>query len=188
MNKIRYNSPAILTFSIIAVGIHLIDSFLIREFTIRYFVVRPSMSLLNPLDYFRLISHVLGHANWNHLIGNLTYMLLLGPMLEEKYGTSTILSMMLITAFSTGVINMLLFSTGLLGASGIVFMLIILASIADIRRGSIPLTFLLVASIFMGGEILKAFRSDNISQMAHIVGGISGAVCGFLLANVRREA
>ncbi len=180
MNRIQYNSPVILTFSIIAVVIHLVNTVVIPGFTVSYFLVRPDMSLLNPLDYFRLVSHAFGHVSWRHLFGNLAYILLLGPILEEKYGSSAILLMMLFTAFFTGVINVLIFPTGLLGASGIVFMLIILASIVDIRRGSIPLTFVLVAGIFIGTEVLNAFRNDNISQTAHIVGGSLGAVFGFI--------
>ncbi|MDM8525457.1 rhomboid family intramembrane serine protease [Desulfococcaceae bacterium HSG8] len=182
MKRIQYNSPVILTFSILAVVIYLAN-LIIPRLIHDFFVVRPTMSFFNPLDYFRLISHVLGHSGWRHLFGNLTYLLLLGPILEEKYGSTTILVMILLTALFTGIINVALFSTGLLGASGIVFMLIILASVTDMKRGSIPLTFVLVASIFIGTEVLKAFRADNISQMAHIVGGSFGAGFGFMFGN-----
>jgi len=183
MKKIQYNSPVVLTFSIMVVAGHLIDLHLVPDFTLNYLVVRPTMSLTNPLDYLRLVSHVIGHISWQHMFGNLTYILLLGPILEEKYGSLTMLLMMVMTALSTGVINVLVFPSGLLGASGIVFMLIILASIVDMRRGSIPLTFVLVATIFIGGEAFEAFRTDSISQTAHIVGGSIGALFGFKLAN-----
>ncbi len=177
--KIQYNSPVILTFSLLAVAIHFMN-FLIPNFTYHFFAVRSFMSFFNPLDYFRLVSHVLGHINWKHLLGNITYILLLGPILEEKYGSLNLLVMICLTALFTGVLNMLLFSTGLLGASGIVFMLIILASVVDVKEGSIPLTFVLVAGIFIGTEILNAFRADNISQIGHIVGGTFGALFGFM--------
>jgi hypothetical protein len=71
------------------------------------------------------------------------------------------------------------FNTALLGASGIVFMLILLASTANLRQGQIPLTFLLVAVLFLGGEVVDAFKNDHISQMAHLVGGLAGAAFGF---------
>lgn len=176
--KVRYNAPVILTFSLLAIGIHLISSF-IPDFTRHFFVVGPTMSVTNPLDYVRLASHTLGHANWHHLFGNLTYILLLGPLLEEKYGSRAILWMMAATAVATGLINVLFLPTGLLGASSIVFMLIILASIVNVERGAIPLTFVLVTCIFLGSEILNIFREDTISQMAHIVGGALGAGFGF---------
>jgi membrane associated rhomboid family serine protease len=177
--KIQYNSPVILTFSLLAVAIHFMN-FVIPDFTYNFFALRPMMSLFNPLDYFRLLSHALGHVSWGHLLGNITYILLLGPILEEKYGSLTILVMMSVTAFFTGVLNVLLFSTGLMGASGIVFMLIILVSIVDVKAGAIPLTFVLVAGIFIGTEIFNAFHADNISQMGHIIGGTFGAFFGFM--------
>jgi membrane associated rhomboid family serine protease len=86
-----------------------------------------------------------------------------------------------LTALVTGVINVFFFSTALLGASGVAFMLITLVSIVDIERGSIPMTFVLVAVIFVGREVVHMFRADNISQAGHIIGGIAGAVFGFRL-------
>ena len=44
-------------------------------------------SLKAPMTYVRLFTHVLGHVDWEHFIGNMMYILLLGPMLEEKYGS-----------------------------------------------------------------------------------------------------
>jgi len=107
--------------------------------------------------------------------------LLLGPILEEKYGSQRLLIFILITAFTTAVINTLFFSTGLLGASGIVFLFILLASFTTFKSGEIPLTFILVFLIFMGQEAFGSLRQDNISQFAHILGGIIGSVFGFKL-------
>lgn len=180
MRKLDYNAPVILTFAILAVGIFMVGQ-LIPAFIGRYFLVRGSMNLLNPLDYFRLISHVLGHGSWQHLFGNLTLILLLGPILEEKYGSTPLLIMIVVTALVTGILNVVFFSSSLLGASGIVFMLIILVSIVDLEAGSIPLTFVLVVIIFLGGEFIDIFRNDNISQMSHIIGGAVGAFFGFVI-------
>ena len=133
-----------------------------------------------------MFSHVIGHANFGHLLNNLTLLLLLGPILEEKYGSANLVWMMLATALATGIINVMFFSTGLLGASGIVFMLIILVSIVNVKRNSIPLSFILVSCIFVGNELFQSFARDNISQMAHIVGGAIGALFGFKLAVISR--
>ena len=48
------------------------------------------------------------------------YILLIGPMIEEKYGTFNLLIMMLITAGITGIINYIRGRKRILGASGIV--------------------------------------------------------------------
>lgn len=184
--KIEYNSPVILTFSLVAVAIHLINV-VFPGFTLHFFAMAGRMSFSNPLTYFRLISYVLGHASWEHLLGNLSFILLLGPILEEKYGSVPILIMMGLTAFFSGLISILLFRTGGLGASGIVFMLILLASIVDVKEGTIPLTFVLVAVIFIGREIVNSLRPDNISQLGHIIGGTCGAFFGFMLIRPLKE-
>jgi len=176
--RIQFNAPTILTFTLAAFLIHFLNTFMFG-LTSEFFVVRGTMSLSNPWDYFRLISHSLGHGNWNHLISNFTFILLLGPLLEEKWGTFPLFFMMCVTALCTGVLNVLLFDTGLLGASGIVFLFILLSSVVNLKQGKIPLTFILVASIYIGSEIKNSLQLDSISQMAHIVGGICGSLFGF---------
>jgi uncharacterized membrane protein YdcZ (DUF606 family) len=87
--------------------------------------------------------------------------------------------MIAITAFVTGVLNVLLFRSSLMGASGVVFMMILLASFTNFSHGEIPLTFILVLILYLGGQLFESFRTDNISQFAHIVGGFCGSLFGF---------
>lgn len=173
--RITYNAPVILTFALAAVLVHILGG-PVKE----YFVAWPHLGTTQ--SYVGLFAHILGHGNWEHLLGNFTMILLLGPLLEERHGSGSLLIMILITALVTGLVNALLFDTGLLGASGIVFMLILLASTANIKHGEIPLTFIAVALIYLGGEVVGALREDNISQMAHLVGGLAGAAFGFVHA------
>ena len=177
--QIQYNSPVVLTYTFACTAI-LAFNYLTANTLMPLFTVYPSMNLWNPLDYFRLFSHVLGHGDWGHLLNNFTLILLLGPMLEEKYGSSNLLTMMFITALVTGLLNVLLFNSGLLGASGIVFMFILLSSLANLKQGKTPLTFVLVVVLFLGKEFLNMFSNNNVSEAAHIVGGICGAVFGFM--------
>lgn len=179
--KITFNSPVVLWFGIFCVGV-LIAATLTAGYSTQLLFVTYRSSLKSPLTYLRLFTHVFGHSGWEHLIGNMSYILLLGPLLEEKYGSGTIIKIIFITAFATGIINMIFFpKSALLGASGICFAFIILSSITSFGSGEIPLTFILVAIIYLGQQIFDGmFVKDNISNMAHIVGGIVGAVIGFL--------
>ncbi|MFW5684769.1 MAG: rhomboid family intramembrane serine protease [Spirochaetota bacterium] len=178
--RITYNAPVTLTFALTSSLVLLADQLTGAGITEQLFAVRGTMDPANPLDYVRLVTHVLGHANWAHLVSNFAFILLLGPILEEKYGSSSLFVMMLITAVATGLLNVLLFSTGLLGASGIVFMMILLGSFTNFRRGEIPLTFILVVVLYLAREVVTAFQSDQISQFAHIAGGFLGSLFGFL--------
>ncbi|MCA1755401.1 MAG: rhomboid family intramembrane serine protease [Spirochaeta sp.] len=178
--RISYNAPVTLSFAVLSTAILVIDMLTGRGLTAGLFSVGPSMSFAAPLDYLRLVTHVAGHANWNHLMGNFAFILLLGPILEEKYGTLNITVMILITALVTGLLNVLFLSTGLMGASGIVFMMILLVSFTNFRRGEIPLTFILIVLLFLTREIITAVDTDGISQFAHIFGGVCGSLFGFL--------
>ena len=90
---------------------------------------------------------------------------------------------MLCTAVVTGVITMLFLPrVALLGASGIVFAFILLSSITCAEERTIPLTFILVAVLYIGREIWTGLSSaDNVSQLAHVAGGAVGSALGFLL-------
>ena len=69
-----------------------------------------------------------------------------------------------------------------MGASGIVFMMILLSSFTNIRSGEIPLTFVLVVLMYLTREVVTAFSDeDSISQLAHIAGGLCGSLFGFAI-------
>jgi membrane associated rhomboid family serine protease len=182
--RITYNAPVVLTFALAAVLVFILMQ---TGDAVKYwFVAHPRLD--DTSAYVGLFTHILGHANWQHLISNFMLILLLGPILEERHGSGPLLIMIAITALITGLANLVFSDGNLLGASGIVFMMILLASMANVRGGEIPLTFIAVAVIYMGGEIIKAFRDDHISQMAHLVGGIAGAAFGFIIAGKKRTA
>ncbi len=181
LKKIQYNSPVVLSFAIISFLALLLGNLTNGWTTTNFFCVYRS-SLLHPLTYVRLFGHILGHANLEHFTNNMLLILLLGPMLEEKYGSKILLIMISLTAFLTGVLHCLFFSNGLLGASGIVFMMIILSSMVSLGQGRIPLTLILAVAIYLGQEVTGLVQKDNISQMTHILGGICGGIYGFILS------
>lgn len=184
--KIRYNAPATLTFALLSSLVLLIDQTVAPQLIENFFVVRSSMSITNPLDYVRLVSHVVGHYNWAHLMSNFAFILLLGPILEEKYGTGRLLFMMVITSVVTGIINVLFLSTALLGASGIVFMMILLVSFTNIRQGEIPLTFILIVILYLIQEVVNSLSEDSVAQFAHIIGGVIGSIFGYFTGGGKR--
>ena len=132
--------------------------------------------------YLRLFTHVLGHIDLAHLIGNMTLFLLLGPALEEKYGASRLLIVILAAALITGIIHNLFFPSMLLGASGVVFAMILLTSFTGFREGEIPVTFILVALLYLGQQVWEGITvRDSISNLSHILGGLVGSGAGWLL-------
>ena len=179
--KIKMNAPFVLGFALLSVIVQMVC--MIYPKTIGFFATTGYMSWNSPLDYFRLVSHVLGHAGWGHLMSNMMLFLLIGPLLENKHGSMELLVMIAFTAVITGLVNNVFFNVGVTGASGIVFMMIILSSIVNIREGEIPLTFIIIMVLYIGSEVMNIIHDDNISQASHIIGGFVGGVFGFSIAS-----
>ena len=178
---IDLNSPVILWLTIIALAVLIID--LITPLNMIMLFGARRTSFLDPMQYVRLFTHVLVHSNISHYVGNFMMILAIGPMVEEKYGSDRLVLAIVITAFITGLFKVLLFpGVVLVGASGIVFMLILMASFTNIRQGRLPITVLLVAVLYIGNEIIQGlFTVDNVSRISHIIGGLCGAVFGLVV-------
>lgn len=184
--KITLNAPTTLLFVTICLAALILGMVTGGATTKKYFMTYHG-SFADPLTFLRLFTHVFGHANLDHFMGNMGYILLLGPLLEEKYGSRKIWLIIFLTAVTTGLVNYFFFpGTALLGRSGVVFAFIILSSITGIGKGEIPMTFILVAVIYIGQQVYQGlFVADNIANFAHIIGGGVGAIIGFNL-NGRR--
>lgn len=178
--RIEYNAPVTLTFALIAAAVSVLTSIL-GETVSSWLSASGTVSLFNPLFYSGTITHIFAHANWTHLIGNFGFILILGPLLEEKYGGGKLALLIIATAMVTAISNAILFDNGLIGASGIVFMFIMLSSFSGLKNGRLPLTFLLVVLLYITKELVGAFQNDGISHFAHIIGGACGAGFGFLM-------
>jgi membrane associated rhomboid family serine protease len=183
--RVRYNSPVILTFALLCAVLLLIDQISGGAFIRTFFTLTPTFNAGSLLSWMRLFTYVIGHQSWTHLISNFSFILLIGPVLEEKYGSLSLLAMMLVTALATAFLNILVVRTGLLGASGIVFMLILLSSFTNIRQGEIPITFILIIALYLVREFVNALSPDTVSQLAHIAGGLIGGLFGFIFARTR---
>jgi rhomboid protease GluP len=180
--RISYNSPVVLTFALLSALVLLIDQISGGWLITNFFTLQPDFNAGSFLSWLRLVTYVIGHQSWTHLISNFSFILLIGPVLEEKYGSMPILAMMLVTALATAFLNLLLVRTGLLGASGIVFMLILLSSFTNIRQGEIPITFILIIALYVVREFVNALTPNTVSQLAHIAGGVIGGAFGFLFS------
>lgn len=173
--KLSYNSPVVLTFAGICLGALVLSMITGGASNRLLFICYGHPRLTDPLTYLRAFSYVFGHANFTHFAGNMTMLLLVGPIVEERYGSWNLCIMMAVTALLGGLLNMIFFSTGILGASGIVFMLIILSAFTNMKKGEIPLTLILIALIYLGQEIYSGLTvNDNVSHFGHLCGGFSG--------------
>lgn len=177
----EYNSIVVLSFFFLSFLILIINGLTKGKINKMLFSSYRS-SLVNPLTYVRLFTHILGHQNRRHFTNNFLYILLIGPMIEEKYGSINLLIMILVTAFITGIINSIVSKNRILGSSGIVFMMIVLSSLVNLTTDKIPLTLIIICLFYVVNEVVDCFtKRDNISHLGHLIGALSGFIFGFYI-------
>jgi len=186
--KLSYNAPVALTFALLSLIVLIVGNITNGWTTYNLFSVYRA-PLSDPLTWVRFFGHVLGHSGYQHYIGNIVLILVLGPNLEDRFGSWNVLWAILLTALVSGLVQYVFFpGSALLGASGIVFMMTLLSPFGGVRNGVIPITLILVAICYLGGELWDAiFKQDNVSQLTHIVGGICGTILGFILSKSKKH-
>ncbi len=196
--KVTYNAPVSLTFAVLCSAILLLSRFT-KNGMISDFFASPGGSasslpfdFSSPLHYLKLVIHIFCHADWQQLISNFSFILLLGPMIEEKYGSPIVIVMMTATSLVGGVLNACFGNTTLHGASDIAFMMILLASFSSFSKHEIPLSFILVLILYIGREISGIASGTQaetgISAVAHIAGGFCGSLFAFLASPKNAQA
>ena len=175
--RVTVNAPFSILFSIAAIALYFLFQ---ADGTIpRMLMLHGDFDFTNWEWYVSLIGYTMGHGSLAHLIGNISIILLIGPFIEKRWGTKRLAIMVILTALVTALVHIVFWDHRLIGASGIVFMMIVLSSLVDLKAKEIPLTFILIVFLFIGQELVRSFGDDQISQFAHISGGVMGAILGF---------
>ncbi len=185
--KLTFDAPVILSFtflSLLVLGV----KFIAGEHVFWLFTSPAHFDFAAPTDYIRLFSYSLGHANWQHFLANFSLALLLGPILEKRFGSWWLLLLMSITILTTALLHAAFFSERLTGISGVVFMFITLVPLQQMEKGKLPLTFVLILLIYLGQEFFRVFRHDEISQFAHLMGGGMGILLGRVMKGRMEES
>ncbi len=177
MKYFEYNAPVTLTFFLLSFVV-LVLSWITKGKS-NYLFSSERASLLNPLTYIRLFTNILGHQGFMHFSNNFLKILLLGPMIEEKYGSINLLIMILITAFITGCINYIIGKYRIMGASNIVFMLIALSAFVNMSD-KIPLTLVFIILFYFIDEVRQLFNKDGVAHYGHLTGALCGVAFGFI--------
>ncbi len=152
---------------------------------------------INPLQW---ITHAFMHASLDHLLGNMFFLWAFGLVIEGKIGALWFTMLYFGIAFVDGAavqIPMFLMGggSGALGASGVIFGLMIIAATwapenevdcfywvfrsmgtAEIRIIALCAFFMMLQIVFL---FLKGFSMS--SEMLHVIGAMIGAPIGFLM-------
>lgn len=179
--KITFNAPVTITIAVLAAAATLVPG------AATFLALRPMgmTCWLNPFWYTGIMGHIFVHQDLSHLIGNMAMFLILGTALEEKLKSGRFLILVAILTFLTGltVSALGLFThTSVLGASGLVFGLIMVTGTQGAKKGEIPITIILIAALWCIKEMGGVFdRTTHISNSTHLVGALWGLLYGLHL-------
>ena len=142
-----------------------------------------SFDYLELRKYLSFLTNAFGHANWGHFNGNLALLILVGMQTEQHYGSLRVFALAIFTALAISIIQFFFVGVALIGASGVIFLLIALSFFADYDDERIPVESIFLGIYFVGREAIRSFSGDEVSQLAHLIGLVIGIVYGYLFSN-----
>ncbi|MBR1748526.1 MAG: rhomboid family intramembrane serine protease [Bacilli bacterium] len=177
-----YHSIVTIGYFFVCFGVFILNVVFKNKIT-KLFQIRRG-SFLNPMNYIRLVTSGVCHADFQHFRNNFIFILLLGPILEERFGSLVFLEMILITTVASSLFHLLFYESSAIGASDVVYMMVVLCGIICSFDGRIPITFVLLFLFFVFEEIVKMFfhkKNDSVGHDGHVIGAICGIVFGYHL-------
>lgn len=192
--KIKVNAPVTIAMTMLCLLFVVITQQVLKHFSIN--LVEKTFSAVgnaksavpfnfkNPVHYLRILLHVFGHSNWIHFSCNFSLILILGPILEERYGSPAIIIMSSVAIIVSGLLNACFFTSAIMGADSIVFMMILLSSYAALTKGEIQIPVVMLFILFICMEFFMEISGGikDIAKISQLAGGICGSMFGFLVA------
>ncbi len=189
--QVAYDAPVTLTFVLITVVFFLLNTFLLKSGKsdfLQKLLASPTAQagslpfiVKQPLSYLRLLLYIFGADYGNGaavLFTNLILIMLLGPAMEERYGSVIIGIMMFVSALFSGVLNACFCNSSLAGAVPVVCMMIFLNAFMSFSKKKFPLSFAAVMVLFVVLQIYEGAGAVRI--IICIAGGLCGSLFAFL--------
>ena len=192
--KVAYDAPVTLTFVILCVFFFILNTFVIKNGGLGKILASPTSAagsaafiVKEPLSYLRLLLYIFGSEMGQAvsassgaavLFTNLILIMLLGPAMEERYGSVIIGIMIFVSALFSGVLNACFCEVSLVGSVPVVSMMIFLNAFMSFSKKKFPLSFAAVMILFVVLQIFSGAGAVRI--IICIAGGLCGSLFAFL--------
>lgn len=174
LSRLQMDSPLVLSFASVCIAVQFLSTGAMHRHLFQ--IAKPVG--ISPTAPFRLVGHVFGHAGWSHLQGNLILLMVAGPPCEAAFGAPRLSKVMLWTALASSASHVALApaQSVQMGASGVVFAMILLNSWLQRDAARVPATFVLTSALWLSREL--ASPAVGVSHSAHLVGAAVGTYFG----------
>jgi membrane associated rhomboid family serine protease len=193
--KFHYDSPVMITFAIITLFVFILDTFALKGKLKAMWLVTPTaadgqfpFAFSDFPSILRLFIHVFGYSQNEILICNLIFILLLGPQMEERYGSVIIGIMIFVSSLFSGVLNACFCKNAVCGAEPIVFMLILLWTMMQLSRSKISASAIAVIALFITMLVFRKNPNGVVGLVVIAAGGLCGSLFAFLTSPKAHKA
>ncbi|MCR5284476.1 MAG: rhomboid family intramembrane serine protease [Treponema sp.] len=183
--KFSYDAPVTLTFVLISAILFILSTYVIKSGAVSILLASPTSQTGNlpfivkqPLSYLRLLLYIFGSSDINVLLSNLIMIVMLGPAMEERYGSVIIGLMIFVSALFSGVLNACFSADSLLGALPVICMMVFLNAFMAFSKKTVPLTFIFVIVLIAFMQIFSG--TGAVKFFICIAGGLCGSLFAFL--------
>ncbi|MBS7294836.1 MAG: rhomboid family intramembrane serine protease [Treponema sp.] len=193
--KFSYDAPVSLSMAILIIVLFIIDTLIIKKPVISQFLQAPTVAAGSaPFAFssvralFGIVFHIFSYFDFNQLLCDLIFIMLLGPFMEERYGSIIIGIMIFVASLFSGVLNACFCSFPSSGAPCIVFMLILLDAMMNISKKKISASSIAVLLLFIVRLYIVKNQNGIIDVIIVIAGGLCGSLFAFIASPKARKA
>ena len=191
--KFSYDAPVTLSFVIICALLFLLNTLVIKNGALGKILASPTTQagalpfiVKQPVSYLRLLLYIFGSGEVNNFITYILIVLLLGPAMEERYGSVIIGIMIFVAALFSGVLNACFCVESLTGPVPVVCMMIFLTAFMSFSNKTVPITFLATIIFFVYFSITSGIGAVRL--IICIAGGLCGSLFAFLTSPKAKSA
>lgn len=152
--------------------------------------------LWNPSEPWRFVTYAFLHGSWPHILGNMLFLFVFGPSVEDRLGRFGYLAFYLLGGAAAGAAHIAFSQVPLIGASGAIAAVtgafLVLFPRTNVR---LFVFFIIVGPVdfpafwFIVAAIIRDFvglgSTDNISRLAHLGGYAFGIAISFALLAIK---
>ena len=184
--QLVFNSPVILISSLITLLVFILQNTAIPNLieiiasSNTASLTEQAFSPINPMHYVRLFTLIFGHYNMQTLCINLAIILLLGPRVEERFGTILVFIMFAITSFVAGILSVLFLENSICGLDGIALLLVILTLFECASLKEIYFSYIILLAVLIANTIVFSIQQNNFGILLHYAGSLCASLFGFL--------
>ncbi len=197
--KLIYDSPVAVSFVLLSLLLYVLDSFALKGKLGAFFSVPSPFNFSKPIMYFSLVFHVFANDTWQHFFVDSLMIMILGSVLEERYGSSFLGVMIFISCLVSGVLSVCAHAHGIQGASEVVFTLIILSAMSLLLKKQLSCTWILIFVFYIAYGVSgiaspnsslssSGFFQKSIPVFISFVGGVCGSLFGLLACPKKRAS